>query len=389
MKKLIAMLLAMVMVLSLAACGGDKKDSGTKLPQETTEPVETTEATEEPTEALSPVEAYVEENREALISSMNESFGATSGMTCTSEVRAEGNGIVIDIRINEMDNLTDEEKAALQQIYDSMGATFGQMLTECRKDLPELEYITMNVCEADGDVAAVIHVDDNTLAAASTVSNVKNYVDENGQELAELMALSFTEGSGLTCETDIWAMGNGIEIAIFINELTGFTDADAQELQAACDTMGVEMMPALEALQEEVPGLAYITVYICDGEGNLAAYFTVDANSGPNESLQVFVDENYDEFLASMDESFATSSGMTCESYMEVIGNGIVVTIYINELEDLTDEQKQTLQSTYDSMGSLFDTMFDEMVAELPELEFFSICVCDVNGDPLAAIVAE
>ena len=105
MKKVLSLLLILVMVLSMAACGSKKNTEG-KLP-EGTEPQQTTEPSiPETTEAqLTAIEKFVEENREELLSPMEESFATSSGMTCTSDVRAEGNGIIIDININELEGL--------------------------------------------------------------------------------------------------------------------------------------------------------------------------------------------------------------------------------------------------------------------------------------------
>ena len=65
MKKLIALLLALVMVMALAACGGETQETTPAGEETTTTPVETTEATEETTqdtkETPNPVEVMTHE----------------------------------------------------------------------------------------------------------------------------------------------------------------------------------------------------------------------------------------------------------------------------------------------------------------------------------------
>ena len=111
-------------------------------------------------------------------------------------------------------------------------------------------------------------------------------------------------------------------------------------------------------------------------------------NSTPdkNPAIVEFLEKNGDDFIAAMESSFATSSGMTCESDVEVIGNGFVVSIKINELQDVPEETKELMQDTYDSMSSMFDGALEEMQKELPELEYWTIKVCEKDGDVLATI---
>lgn len=111
-------------------------------------------------------------------------------------------------------------------------------------------------------------------------------------------------------------------------------------------------------------------------------------NSTPdkNPAIVEYLEKNGDDLIAVMESSFATSSGMTCESDIEVIGNGFVVSIKINELQDVPEETKELMQDTYDSMGSAFDSTLEQMQKELPELEYWTIKVCEKDGDVLATI---
>ena len=133
MKKIFAIALVLVMMLSLVACGNDSKSDKVK--------------------------AYVEDNKADLLSGMEQSFASSSGMTCTSSIRVDGCGIVIDININELDGMGDAEKKMLQDIYDSMDAQFDLAFDQMQKELPELEFFTVNVNERDGDNVAVVKMD--------------------------------------------------------------------------------------------------------------------------------------------------------------------------------------------------------------------------------------
>ena len=101
-----------------------------------------------------------------------------------------------------------------------------------------------------------------------------------------------------------------------------------------------------------------------------------------------YVEEQGDTFLSAMESSFATSSGMTCESDMEVVGNGFVVTIKINELDELPEETKKAMQDAYDALDESFDESLEMMQTELPELEYYEVNVCEKDGDLIATIHA-
>jgi hypothetical protein len=111
-------------------------------------------------------------------------------------------------------------------------------------------------------------------------------------------------------------------------------------------------------------------------------------SSGPNAAVVEFVNENKSELLESMEESFATSSGMTCTSDIEVVGSGIVISIKINELEDLPKETKDMMQDVYDAMNPVFKQALDELKKEVPEVTALKIRVCEKDGDEVAVIKA-
>lgn len=114
----------------------------------------------------------------------------------------------------------------------------------------------------------------------------------------------------------------------------------------------------------------------------------IDYADADNEELEEWLDDNGDEFISAMEQAFATSSGLTCNSYAEVDGNGFVIDICINELDDIDQETKDQLQDTYDSMNSSFDTYLEQMQSEISSIEYFQINVCEKDGDVLAVIIA-
>ena len=111
-------------------------------------------------------------------------------------------------------------------------------------------------------------------------------------------------------------------------------------------------------------------------------------NTAANAKIVEYVEKNEDELIDSMEQAFAKSSGMTCDSSIKVEGMGFIIKININELEDVDSSIKAQLQSTYDSMSSTFEPLLEQMQTELAELEYFEIDVCDKNGDLLATVVA-
>ena len=135
MKKVLSLILVAVLCLSLVACGGKKQESSG------------------PNAA---VVEFVNENKSELLESMEESFATSSGMTCTSDIEVVGSGIVISININEFDNIPKETKDLLQETYDAMSGAFEGMLSDLQKEIPEVTFMQINVCEKDGDVLATI-----------------------------------------------------------------------------------------------------------------------------------------------------------------------------------------------------------------------------------------
>ena len=130
MKKLLALLLAVLMIFAFVACSSEP-DTSNK------------------------VEEYIETNKETIISSVKKGLG-NADLACTHSIVADGNGFVVNINFNDMDNLTPEDKIAYQAGYNSLRTEFENMLATWRKGFPELGYVKFNMCEKDGDIIYTI-----------------------------------------------------------------------------------------------------------------------------------------------------------------------------------------------------------------------------------------
>ena len=107
-----------------------------------------------------------------------------------------------------------------------------------------------------------------------------------------------------------------------------------------------------------------------------------------NAEIIEFVEKNKSDLLKTMEESFATSSGMTCTSDIKVEGMGFIISININELENIDDATKTLMQETYDAMGDIFTQSLSLFQQDLPTLEYYQVQVCEKDGDLLATITA-
>jgi len=144
MKKILALTLALILCLSLAACGGDtakkedgKENGGTAYVEKTS------------------VEKYIEEHEDELLEGFNSSF-TSSGLTCKSTIKADGYRMLIDVNINELKDVDDATKTAMQETYDGMQSTFDESLADMQKDIPELTGYTLYVRDVDGNLLATV-----------------------------------------------------------------------------------------------------------------------------------------------------------------------------------------------------------------------------------------
>lgn len=109
------------------------------------------------------------------------------------------------------------------------------------------------------------------------------------------------------------------------------------------------------------------------------------STSDNHDVLVEFFDENSVDFVKEL-ESGLESTGFTCDTELEVVGDGIVIDININELEDVEDSIKDAMQQSYDNMDETFETALEQLQEEIPELKYMTINVCDKNGEALATI---
>lgn len=183
MKKFLALMLAVLFCLSMVACGGgdDKSsDEPVKSNVGNNDDVVTDEPETEEVEIDIPeteeieidvpgsdidepvvtesVEDFVEANGDMLLELFEQGFTA-AGLTCNSTVVADGNDIVFDININELENVDDATKAQMQESYDQQQATFDAMAQALKTACSDLEGVVINVCDKDGNVCAVIEAE--------------------------------------------------------------------------------------------------------------------------------------------------------------------------------------------------------------------------------------
>jgi hypothetical protein len=125
-----------------------------------TRPVTTTTAVNVDAQAAAKVAAYVRQYGDEFLDGLEQGFTQNSELTCNSTIAAQGTGIVVHININEIDNVDQATKNQMQAAYDSMSGTFKQSLNQMQRSLPELESLTIYVCEKDGDLLATIYAAD-------------------------------------------------------------------------------------------------------------------------------------------------------------------------------------------------------------------------------------
>lgn len=156
MKRIFAIVFAVLMIVSMTACGkeNDKNTDGSVATPDSAV------VTTPDFMANDKVQTYVEENGEALVASVEKTFAESTGMTCTSTIKAVENGFIIDININELSEVTEEQKLQLQQYCDDAADGFEESLKLMQEELPELEYITLSLRDKDGVFLAAVNVGD-------------------------------------------------------------------------------------------------------------------------------------------------------------------------------------------------------------------------------------
>ena len=162
MKKILAMLLALVMVMGLVACGTDAPE--TTAPAETTDPAESTPAETNPAEstpAVSDVEYKI-----AMITDYGDITDQSFNQTTYEAVKAfsEANGVAYNYYKPSGDSTAERiamVDAAIVDGYNVIvmpGFAFGETLAEVADLYPEIKFVALDVAEGEGGFTATENV---------------------------------------------------------------------------------------------------------------------------------------------------------------------------------------------------------------------------------------
>ncbi len=99
------------------------------------------------------VEDFVETFGDVFLYSFETAF-TSEGMTCKTDIKAEGNGIVITVKIDHFENVDAATKAQLQKYYNE-DVSFEASLNALKPTVPNLEYLKFVICDKNGDVLAI------------------------------------------------------------------------------------------------------------------------------------------------------------------------------------------------------------------------------------------
>ena len=162
MKKILAMLLALVMVMGLVACGTDAPE--TTAPAETTDPAESTPAETNPAEstpAVSDVEYKI-----AMITDYGDITDQSFNQTTFEAVKAfaEANGVKYNYYKPSGDSTAERVgmvDAAIADGYNVIvmpGFAFGEALVEVAPMYPDVKFVALDVAEGEGGFTATENV---------------------------------------------------------------------------------------------------------------------------------------------------------------------------------------------------------------------------------------
>ena len=157
MKKILAMLLALVMVMSLVACG--------EKPVETTAPAETNAPAESTPETTAPVESDVE-YKIAMITDYGDITDQSFNQTTYEAVKAFSVANGVDYNYYKPSGDSTAERVAMVDaaIVDGYnvivlpGYAFGETLVEVADVYPEIKFIALDVAEGEGGFTATENV---------------------------------------------------------------------------------------------------------------------------------------------------------------------------------------------------------------------------------------
>ena len=100
--------------------------------------------------------------------------------------------------------------------------------------------------------------------------------------------------------------------------------------------------------------------------------------------VEEYIEANREE----IETSFAEEFGENATAEVKAENNGVVITIYFNEIEEADDELKSELQAAFDEDVAGFQDIYAGLQEECPEAESLTMTVCAKNGDVLATIKA-
>ena len=128
MKKLVAILLAVVLVLGLVACSKEAK-----------------------------VEKFVKEHGQEFSDGVAQGF-SSSGMSCKATMEAKGDGIVVKICVDQFDDIDASTKAIAQANLNNTVSSLQPSLKAIQEKESAVQFMEVHLCEADGDLIAKVTV---------------------------------------------------------------------------------------------------------------------------------------------------------------------------------------------------------------------------------------
>ena len=146
-KKIASLVLVFILAAALVCCSNAKKTETVQPVSPADNPVSPTQSTE--------VEEFVDEFGYEFVEAFEEGF-ESSGLTCTSEVSANGNAIILDVYLDSIDGLDSSVKKEMQDAFNSMNGEMTSLFEGFKSEIPSLENVTINILEEDGDFIASI-----------------------------------------------------------------------------------------------------------------------------------------------------------------------------------------------------------------------------------------
>ena len=139
-KKIGALVLVIMMAFSFSACSGVKERM--------------TDLTKEQTE----LQKYVEEYGGEFIDTFKEGI-EISGLECDATIEANGNILVMNVSMAELNDVPEEVKGMIQASLDERKSSLAPSFAEIKKQVSSLESVKINFNETDGDPIATIEVE--------------------------------------------------------------------------------------------------------------------------------------------------------------------------------------------------------------------------------------